>query len=495
MGIIKKQSVLNSLINYTGIVLGFITTIYLYPRIFDTEQYGLTRLLLSVSFVFTQFAHLGIKNISIKYFPFFQDKKNHHNGFFFIILLVPFLGMLLFLLIFILFDSFIIDFYSSENSVLFVSYYWYIIPLVFSILYFIVLDSYIRALFNSIPGSLASEIIIRVSTIILLLLYSFQYLDFEQFMIGFVGSYFLQPLYLIIHLINIGEFRIKLSLSIFKIIPAKELISFGFFGILGGISSILVNNIDIIMLGSLSGLTETGIYAIAFYVGSVIVVPKKSIAKIAPTLVAKHLKEGDLDEIEKIYKSSSINQLLVGVLIYIGVWANLDNLFSILPSDYSGGELVVLIIGAAKLIDMAAGINGVIILNSKYYRFDLYSIVFLIALSVALNYTLIPIYGISGAAIATFTSILIYNIIKCVYLWKKYHIQPLTNKVPWLLITGALVLVLFQFLPKIGGTYSDIAVRSILITALFSLIIYKLKISEDINLLIRQVLRRAKLIT
>lgn len=476
-------------------MLGFVITIYLYPRVLGAERYGLTRLLLSVSFIFSQFAHLGMNNITIKYFPFFQDKNSAHNGFFTLVLFVPLVGMLLFLFVFYLFKEPIIGFYSSTDSSLFLEYYWYTVPLVFSILYFTVLDSYIRALYNSLPGSFANEIILRLVTMCLIAAFAFDYIEFHEFMIGFIACYFIPLLVLLGYLFKTGEFRIRFSLNLFEKVPFKELANFGFFSILGGVSSILVNNIDVIMLGALSGLTDTGIYAIAFYVGSVIMIPKKSVTKIAPTLIAKHMRDKNLPEIKKIYQESSLNQFALGALIYIGVWANLHNLFAILPPEYASGAVVILIIGGAKLIDMVAGINGVIILNSKYYRFDLYFILFLIILSISTNYVLIPKFGITGAAIATIASVFIYNTIRGIFIWNKFRIQPLRPGVVTIILISTVIMLAIQLLPALNNIYLDIVVRSLIISLFYTILIYFLKVSGEINILIRQVLRFARLIT
>lgn len=480
MGIIIRQSIQNSIVTYIGIAVGFISTLYLYPNILEPDQYGLTRLLLSVSFVFAQFAHLGMRNTAIRFFPYFEDAGKQHNGFLFLALIVPLAGFLLFSAIFFLFRDFLLSYYES-TSALFVHYYLLIIPLVFGVLYFEVLNSYVRARYDSVPGSIISEIILRLLAIGLLILFYLGWLTFSEFMYGFVISYMIQPLLLIIHLFRKNELYLKPQFNFLNTSLIKRMGSYGLFSVLGGITSLAVNNIDIIMLGSLSGLTETGIYAIAFYIGSVIIVPQRAVGKIAPTLLAKHLKEKNYGEIERIYKSSSLNQLIPGLLIYIGVWANLDNLMHILPDEYSSAAYVILIIGFAKLIDMAAGVNGAIILNSEYYRFDFTSMIFLIFISIGLNYVFIPLYGITGAAIATATSLFLYNLIKGIYVWIKFRTQPFTYKILIAVALSAILLWASLQVGQVGGLYADIILRSITIAIIYSAGILFFNVSEEVN--------------
>ena len=479
MGVIKQQSIVNTFITYIGIVLGFISTIYLYPNFLEPDQYGLTRLLLSVSFVFTQFAHLGMNNTAIRFFPYFEDENNDHNGFLFLVLVVPITGFILFLGVIFFFDDLLISYY--DTSTYFGDYYLLLIPIVFGLLYFEVINSYVRARLHSVPGSVISEVILRVITILLLVLFWYEWITFEQFMIAFACSYIVQPLLLLLFLFVKGELFLKPNFAYLKTTLVKRMANYGLFAVLGGMTTLIVNNIDIIMLGSLAGLTETGVYAIAFYIGSVIIVPQRSLGKIAPSVVAKHLKEKNYDEIERIYKSSSINQMVPGLLIFIGVVANLHNLNDILPDAYASASPVILIIGISKLIDMTAGINGAIILNSKYYRFDLISMIILIIFSISLNYWLIPILGMTGAAIATATSLFLYNLIKGIYVWIKFKMQPFSSRI--LVLIGFSSILLFGSLQTayFDNTYLDILIRSVAITLIYSFGVLSLNISEEVN--------------
>lgn len=479
MGIIKKQSIINSIITYIGIGLGFISTIYLYPNFLEPDEYGLTRLLLSVSFIFSQFAHLGMKNTAIRFFPYFENSDKQHNGFLFLTLTIPLIGFLVFLVFVFFFDNLLLNYYS--NSPLFENYYWFLIPLVFGILYFEVLNSYVRARLHSVPGSVVSEIILRIVTILLLVFFWFEWITFYQFMIGFVGAYIVQPVLMLLFLFFNRELFLKPNFAYLKTTLVKRMANYGLFAVLGGMTSLIVNNIDIIMLGSLAGLTETGIYAIAFYIGSIIAVPQRSIGKIANPLISKFLKEKNYSEISKIYKSTSLNQMVPGFLIFIGVVANLHNLNDILPENYANASSVIIIIGLSKLIDMTAGINGGIILNSKYYRFDLISMIFLVVVSIILNYLLIPTYGIAGAAAATAISLVLYNLIKGIFVWLKFRMQPLSPKLIIVILISAVILWGSLQVERIGTLYVDIIIRSIAITIVYSTGILLFNVSEEVN--------------
>ncbi len=478
----------NALYTYIGIGLGFITTIFLYPHILDPDQYGLTRVLISASMIGAQFAHLGIRNTIIRFFPVFERSGKKQHSLLFLSLIIPLAGFLVFSLIFWLFRDFLIDFYI-DRSPLFVDFYIYILPLTLFILYFEVLNSYLRSLRDSITGSMISEIVLRSVVILILAIYFFGLISFQAFILLFALAYGIQPLLLIITLIRLDEFRITPRFTVLRKTLARGMASYGLYTLLGGLTTVVVWNVDILMLGSLSGLDQTAIYAIAFYIGTVITVPQRAIEKIATPLIADFIHQRNWSEVEKIYRKTSLNQTIAGTLILLLVWVNTEQLLNLLPDVYADGKYVVLFIGFGKLFDMATGINGSIIVTSKYYRFDLFTNLLLILFTVSSNLILIPEFGIQCAAIATMLSIFLYNLIKYIFVWKKFSMQPFSLSYLWLILFSAISLLLISILPKLS-IIPNIMATTVIVVLFFIFPVWWLKLSDDFNLLIRQIMNK-----
>lgn len=479
MGIIIRQSISNSIISYAGIALGLLNTLYFYPNILTKEQLGLVQLLLAVSMIFVQFVQLGVVNTVIKFFPQFREYSEKNNGFLFLSLLIPTIGLTIFSIAFPLIREPLLSYYA--NSSLFQENYLFILPLIFGLVFFNVLNSYSRALNRSIPGSFVSEVYIRLGVIGLLIALYFGEIDYYVFLIGFTLCYVSQSFIMTGYLTAIRELRIKPNFSFFDKKLFKKISNYSFYSFFGGINNIIVSRIDIIMISAIMGLADTAVYTIAFYVGNVIVVPQKSIGKIAPSLISKYLHDNNLKEVARIYKSTSINQFIPGCLFFIGIWANLENLLDILPDDYRDAGLVILIIGASRLINMVSGINGVIITNSKYYRFNLLATTLLIVITIIANYLLIPLYGIVGAALATVVSLFLYNLIKFLFVWIRLSMQPFNMELIYVTLISALILFLSLQIPRIGGLYIDILIRSVAITAVFFAGIIGFNLSDEFS--------------
>lgn len=112
--------------------------------------------------------------------------------------------------------------------------------------------------------------------------------------------------------------------------------------------------------------------------------------------------------------------------------------------------------------------------------------------SIILNAILIPVYGLTGAAIATASSIGIYNIIKMIYVWAKFGMQPFAWKTLGVIALGISVLYISTFLPQLSNIYFDVIIRSLLMAVLYMGSVWVFNLSEEINSVIKGVVKRIK---
>lgn len=480
MGIIVRQSISNTVLSYAGIALGFVLTILMFPHILTADQYGLTRVLISASFISSQFAHLGFQNLVIRYYPFFKKADPGQHGFLFWIITIPIAGFVLFSVIYLFASDTIIQYYS-ERSPLFVDYYLWVLPLTFFIIYFEVLNNYLRSLRDSTTGSFVKEVLQRFITIVVLAIYFFDWIGFGQFITLFVISYIFQPLIIGIQIWRRREFKLTPNLDIIRKKLVKGMASYSFYSMLGGLTTVIVWNVDIMMLGAMAGLDDTAVYSIAFYIVTVITVPQQSIHKIAAPLLADFIKSKQWNEVESIYRKSSLNQLIPGLLIFGLIWIHLDKLYLLLPDVYAAGLWVVFIVGIGKLTAMLSGLNGVILSNSKHYRVSFYTNIILVVVTIGANYLLIPVYGIEGAAFASALAIIIYNGVKYLYVLIKMKLQPFSRKTLWVILLGAVTIYVTHVWVDFSSIWLDIVIKSIIFPFTFMAPILYFKVSPDIN--------------
>src|SRR5271170_6811733 len=96
----------------------------------------------------------------------------------------------------------------------------------------------------------------------------------------------------------------------------------------------------------------------------------------------------DLGKINRIYRRSSINQLIFSAGMFVLIWINFTDGVAVfhLKSDYLDARYIFLFIGLTRIVDMGTGVNSQIIGTSTFWRFDFFSGIILIAFTLPMNY-------------------------------------------------------------------------------------------------------------
>ena len=480
MGVVLKQSFRNSISFYIGMVIGAINTIIIYPNVFNDnpEYFGLIQILLAYSILISTFTTIGIPKIFIRFYP----KINNKGQLYFLSLITPIIGFLIALSAYIFLKDYIFDFLNASN--LLRENFYYILILVFLIGFYEVLTAISRSFLSSVAPVFVNEVFLKVYSVCILILYWYDFFDFEIFLQVYLFGYFLK--FLILFCIQFFNNRLEFTLSL-KDLEIKEMFSYGLYVLAGGASILIVTRLDMMMLGALLDLQQVAFYTVAFFIGNTIIVPAKSISAISLPLISKAFEIDDLSKIQILYSKSSINQLLIGGLFFLCIWLNIDEIFSLLPVNFQSGKWVVFYIGLSQLFNMASGVNGEIIINSKFYRYDLYSNLFLVIISFITNYILIQKYGINGAAVATSLSILAFNITRLSIIKIKLNMNPFSLQTIYTIILLLVLYYFLNFLPISNIPLIDIIYRSFVACILFIPLVFFLKISDDINKIINDI--------
>jgi O-antigen/teichoic acid export membrane protein len=485
MGVIKQQSIKNAFVIYSGLGLGYLNVVVLFPKFFTPEEFGLTRLLLSFANIMTVVSHFGFTNVAVRYFPYFRDYSNNHQGFLFWLLVVPLGGFLLFSGGLWLFKPLILGSYKANNA-LFVEHFFWILPLTLFLLYFKVLFSYSKALFQTVVPLFFKEVGIRLLITLAILLTVLGQISFEEFLALFVLMYSLLAIGMVFYLSYIGELALRPHLQGLSLSYFKSMFKYGFFTQATMVSSLLNRQVDILMLGAMVGGKAVGIYTMAFYLCNVVTIPQRGIKNISSAVIANAFARNDLSQIRELYQRSALNQMLVGAFIFMVIWFNVEDILYIVNPEYVKGVYVVLFVGLAKVFAMATGVNNQILKNSSYYKYSLLFILNLLLLTVVFNLIFIPQLGIVGAALGTTLAPVLNNLLKSGLIWYKLAVHPLSFNQLWLLLIIGIVAVVGFVLPDLVEPVNqfyrltNIACKSAALAVLYGGLILLIRPSEDV---------------
>lgn len=480
MGVIQRQGLKNTITTYLGIAIGFVSLIVIQPQFLTKEELGLTRILYSFSILVAMFVPLGIGNATTKYFPLFKDSNKNHHGYFAFMMLFPLAGFVLAAAILFAIKNFIIAQYISESP-MFTEFYYYVFPLTFILSLITCLNVYCYANYKSTIPAFLNDVVARVLVIVVITVYFLKWITLNQFISCYVGLYGIQLLMLLAYIFVFDKPVFKIDWKYFREKDFKTLIRYGLLLWFAGVASIGLKYLDSIMLGKYLPLSFVGIYTIAAFIPTVIEAPLTALEKIAASRIAFAWAENNIKDILEIYRKSSLYMLALGGLLFTGININIENLLSFLPDGYQQGATVVFIISLGTLVNMLTGANAPILFNSDKYRWGAFFLIALALVSVALQMVFIPWLGLNGAAIATVSCYVLYNLFMSVVVWKFYNLHPFDKKMLIILFAIIFCFAINYFLPAIENKILDMIHRSVIVTVVYLLLIYRYKVLEEFH--------------
>ncbi len=484
MGIVYKQSLRNTIVTYLGFGIGAINTLFLYTRFLTEEYFGLVGVILSTAAILMPIMAFGVPNAMVKFFSGYDDRGSQ-KSFLTLMLFLPLMLIGPIALLSFLSNDAIGAFLARKNTIV-KDYVWYIFLIGMAMAYFEVFFAWAKVHMRSVFGNFMKEVFVRLGITIGLLLVYFGSLSVDGFLKLMVGLYLLRTVIMKIYAYGLS----RPDLSFKKPKNTAEIFSYSSLIILGGSIAVILLEIDRFMINQFISIENVAYYTVSIFIATVIAVPSRAMHQITYPMTAEILNKGSKEELVLLYRKTSLTLFIVAGLIFLLIILNLTDLYQILPPNYRGGFFVVFFIGLAKVFDALLGNNNAILFNSEYYKALLLMGVLLAVLTILLNLWLIPIMGINGAAIASFTAIAIYNSLKLIYVKVKFNIQPFTMATLKVVSLILLVGVLFYFLNFSFHPIVNIALKSILLCLMYIGIVYRFKISEDVFNIMRPWIKR-----
>jgi len=484
MGIVIKQSIKNTIVTFIGFAIGAINVLYMYPVFLGKDYLGLTNYVLSAANILYPILSFGIQNTLIKFFNENNKTEEDLSSYFSYMLLLPLLIIIPFFALFYAFYENIASYESVKNAIVY-DFVWEIPLIALFIGYFEIFYAWLRAHMKSVFGSFVKEVFVRILVTIFLFGVYFKFITLPQFIHSLVLVYGISLLVIIYYANKVKPIQLN------KKFPknTKSIFVFTIFIILSASVANMLLDIDKYMINQFLKIENIAFYSLAVYLAMVISVPQRAMHQITYPITAKLMSENKWQELNELYKKSSVTLQVIGGLIYIGILVNIKQLYALLPDEgYDQGLFVVFTIGLSKYFDVILGNNNSIIFNSKYYKAVLVLGVLLVFVIVGLNLIFIPKYGIDGAALATLIAIGMYSLAKLLFVVFKMKLFPFTkNTIVSFIITLVLFLGFyfweFPFHPIV-----NIGLKSAIISVLYLSLHYYFKVSSDINFVIRNVI-------
>ena len=488
MGIVLNQSLKNTIITYIGFGIGGINTIYFYPVFLGATYYALANYILSSANVIMPLFAIGMQNTLVKFYSQYETNEERSRFLSFTVLFPLVVIIPIFLIGFYYFDE--IVFFLSKKNLIVKKYIWLIPFIGLCMAYFEIFYAWLRVHMHSVFGNFIKEVGLRLFSFFLIVSVYYNWITLEGFVYATAFVYFLALLVTMFYAFHIQKpvFQFTIPDNV------KDVLVYTFYIILSGSVANLLLDGDKMILNQYMNIENIAYYSVATYIALVISVPSRAMHQIVYPITAKLMHENKHDEMNILYKKTSINLQVVGGFVMLGIFVNINKLYELVPDEYAGGILVVFMIGLSKYFDLILGNNNAIIFNTKYYRAVLFLGVLLVLLTIALNMIFIPIYGIIGSAFATLLSITLYSLAKLLFVVKRLDLYPFTKQTLYSLALTFVLFLAFYFWDFPFYPIISILFKSVLVTIAYVYLNYKFVISIEINQVMDKIYSKFKFI-
>ena len=487
MGVIAKQSIRGTIVTYLGIAVGVVTTFFVLTRFLTTEEIGLARVLIDAAVLFVGLAQLGTSSSVIRFYPYFHNDSEEDHGFFFWALVVPFIGFVLFALIYWA-SRVPLGAWFGDKSPLFVEYYYFVLPLAFFMLYQTICETTCNVLLHIVVPRAVRELVVRIGLLVIYLLYAFDILSLDGLVIGICVNYALAALINLCYFFSLQKISLRPDWNFLREntpLVRRYLVYTGFL-IISAATTTLAPTLSSFFVTAKMGLDSTGVFAIATYMAVMVSVPFRSVTAIASPQLARAIKEQNREEGSKLIQQVTRNLLLIGGFILLLIWINIDLIFYILPNGetFAPAKNVVLILGVSQLVLATFSICLTTLNYSRFYAISLLLSLILTVSALALNNYLVPLWGMDGAAISNVVSYGLYYLLIIATVVPLCRVHVVDRRWWWILL---LLLAIFAlnwawqtYLPALN-IWADSILRSLVLLGGGALIAYKAGLSPEVT--------------
>lgn len=493
MGTIRRQSIYSSLFIYAGFAIGAFNVLVLFPRFFTPEQFGLTRIIMDIALIFSTLCLAGTLPVAYKFYPYYKhhltQKQNDLPA---AMLTVSMITCSLLFLLMPYIQPWVLRKFGHRSPLL-VEHFDLVLPLTVSLVIFSLLEAAAWYIKQSVSANFLKEFAFRLITMLLIAGWMLGYFsDFRLFILGYAYINFIPILLLLVIVYREKEFVLHWKTSILTKRFKWIMLKFGSAYFMSALLNILAKTNDTLIIASQSngGLADAAIFTIATYLITVMDVPQRSMISSATPQIAQAWKDHDLAKLDRLYKKTALNLLIIAAGIMGLVMINSSLLVRFLGNAYASLPLLMLVLGLGKLIDLGTGMNSQILQLSKHWRIDLFTNMFFVVISILLNYTLTKKYGIMGTAFGSLAAIILYNLIRFVYIKKIYGLQPFSAKNAIAILTATFFATVLYMVRASPDLLVNSIAGSILFVLLYGFTIIRFNLSEDITDLYRIMMSR-----
>ncbi|HIG08719.1 MAG TPA: flippase [Alphaproteobacteria bacterium] len=418
--IFQKSSV-SLLLKIAGSLLGYVFLL-LATRNIGASSWGVFVLFLSVLNISSIFSRLGVDILTLKLVSASSSIFDKIKSIYFSSVRLAVLASLIISVILYFTSDFIaLELFHNKTLNYQIKLISYILPL-FSII--CINENVLRGLKMIKEFSFFQSTAKMLFSVVLFLLF-FYGLGLNESEI--VSQVFVYSIVIIFLLSTFLIFSIIKSGNFVRYINLKDMLSQSIPMMMSSSVLLLMSWTDSLMIGSFIGEYEVGVYNVAVKVALLTSFTLNAVNSISASKISESYNNNKMLEFKNIVNQTTKTIFYSTIPIIVIIFSFPDFILNFFGQDFIIAKSALLILAFSQVINAMSGSVGVILNmtgKEKVFR-NILGVALLI--NISLNLLLIPKLGIEGAAIASASSLIFWNLYSVYYVYKHYGVSTLIS--------------------------------------------------------------------
>ncbi|RRJ87689.1 hypothetical protein EG240_14795 [Paenimyroides tangerinum] len=481
----SKQALLFSIINYIGVAIGMISTLFIYPN--DKEFLGIVRFIDGFAQILYPIMVLGASTALLNFQPqlnaFLQRKLFSYSA-------VSIIFMIGFCAFFVSIFYFLEVTKNTEYYI-----YGFIIAVFLAFI-----DLMKRQAYNlqkiAVP-TFFEKIVPKITLPLAFILVLYFSVSYHQALSIYTFSFLLIFIAIGWYLLRIFKPVYSFNYQdLFQEISKKDYYKYSLYAFCASLGSFFAFRIDSIMIPEFISNEANGDFNIGVNLANALMIPAIGVFALYSPIISEALKNNDFKLLKNKYTEVAKNLYFIGILMFGCLLLGISDLFSLLPTAQKLAPTIPIlyILGVNVILNMSTGFSTEIIAYSKFYKFNLIAILSLAVLNIGLNYLILTQtdFGIIGVAYASLISMFVFNLMKLIFIYKKFQILPINISYLKTILLSLVLLFLCWILPiQFLGDFSFV-IRCALFSISFSGIVFLFGWVPELNTNVFKILNKLK---
>jgi O-antigen/teichoic acid export membrane protein len=207
---------------------------------------------------------------------------------------------------------------------------------------------------------------------------------------------------------------------------ARTLVSFCFPLVISKLVGVVAPRSDILILGYWANAQEVGIYLAAFQTAATMALIVAAFDTSLGPIMSRAWSQQDMVRMKDSYQAVSRLSIMAALPLFCFLILFPSEILRVFGLEFTRGSVALMVLAFGQVFNTATGSANTILLMSGQSRFVMTNTVVMGVVLLVATATVIPFWGITGAAIAASTTFILTNVIRVIQVWRLYQVQPYT---------------------------------------------------------------------